>query len=273
MRGWFAPPVSLLVILFLALQFTNGNDTIHRGETITHPKTIISSNGTFELGFFSATSYSKYYLGIWHKVSKPARVWVANREYPSLSDSSNLTINSEGNLVISDGRMSYKVTDITTSNNSNTFARLLDSGNLVLLDGISSAVLWQSFDFPTDTILSGMNLGQAKFFPKNWSLVSWRSQEDPAVGSFSLDVNIEGELVIKEGSKTYWTGSPFLFENYSVDVLLHQVQNRAMRKSHPGDNYITWHFLDPSTIMHIALDMFGKLKLQSWSEDDQSWPV
>ncbi|XWS27932.1 hypothetical protein CRYUN_Cryun25bG0022900 [Craigia yunnanensis] len=107
MRDWFSPLVSLLVFLCLALRSTNGTDTILQGQTITHPKTLISSGGKFELGFFSPGNTSKYYLGIWHKVSKQPIVWVANREDPFQSGS-NLTINTEGKLVISNGRLSFE---------------------------------------------------------------------------------------------------------------------------------------------------------------------
>ncbi|XP_022717700.1 G-type lectin S-receptor-like serine/threonine-protein kinase At2g19130 [Durio zibethinus] len=265
MRGWFAPLVRLLVILFHSLQSTNGTDTIFQGQTITNPKTIISSNGKFELGFFSPGKTSNYYLGIWQKVSKPAIVWVANREYPFLSSSSNLTINSEGKLEISDGKMSYKVTNITISNNSNTFATLLDSGNLVLQLRSSLEVLWQSFDYPTDTLLPGMNLGYDEVYENTWSLVSWRSLEDPAPGSFSLSlgymsstvyVDFDVNLTVWQGSKTYWNGSFLEFENYGI------YKN--------GRFYVTWGAPDTSRIMQMVLDAFGQLKIQSWSEDDQS---
>ena len=38
-----------------------------------------------------------------------------------------------------------------------TSAAMLDSGNFVLYDNDSN-VIWESFDFPTDTILGGQNL-------------------------------------------------------------------------------------------------------------------
>ena len=40
-------------------------------------------------------------------------------------------------------------------------AQLLDSGNFVLKDLIngSESIVWQSFDYPSDMLLSGMKLG------------------------------------------------------------------------------------------------------------------
>ncbi|XVF70430.1 hypothetical protein PTKIN_Ptkin11bG0161000 [Pterospermum kingtungense] len=261
MIGWFSSLVGLLVFLCLTLKSTNATDTILQGQTITHPNTIVSSSGKFELGFFSPGNTSKYYLGIWHTVSKQPIVWVANREYPFLSESSNLIVNSEGQLVISNGRMFYEVSNITTSRiNNTTFARLLDSGNLVLLDQISLEILWQSFDYPTDTILPGMNLGHDPTYNKSWSLVSWRGLEDPAPGSFSLDY-FYGYLLVGKGSQPYWNGS------------LDEFENRTSYESFLYGKYcyVTWGSVHTSGIMHMVLDAFGQLMIQSWSEDDQIW--
>ncbi|KAL5548124.1 hypothetical protein UlMin_003355 [Ulmus minor] len=69
----------------------------------------------------------------------------------------------------------------------NLFAQLLESGNLVRreYDNMSSNLyLWQSFDYPTDTLLVGMKLG--------WDLntgferysTSWKSADDPSTGDY-----------------------------------------------------------------------------------------
>ncbi|KAF2285915.1 hypothetical protein GH714_008933 [Hevea brasiliensis] len=104
--------------------------------------------------------------------------------------------------------MSYKVTNISVSGNA--FARLLDSGNLILKGQVQEAgIYWQSFDYPTDTLLPGMNLGDDfRFNPEHvWTLVSWSSKEDPTPGNFSLVANFSGSgpcnLIIKQGNKIY----------------------------------------------------------------------
>ncbi|KAG5551168.1 hypothetical protein RHGRI_009559 [Rhododendron griersonianum] len=65
-------------------------------------------------------------------------------------------IAADGNLVIVVGRVSYMLSNISSS--GNTSATLLDSGNLVLNDRRSGDILWQSFDYPTDTLLPGMKV-------------------------------------------------------------------------------------------------------------------
>ena len=134
-------------------------DTITPNRSITHPETIISPGGRFELGLFSPKNSTNHYLGIWYReVSPQTVVWVANREYPILSSSDSLSIGSDGNMIIFDGKMHYFVTN-TSSGSNNTHATLLDSGNLILMDTDQDLqILWQSFEDPTDTFLPGMKL-------------------------------------------------------------------------------------------------------------------
>ncbi|KAF8409409.1 hypothetical protein HHK36_005485 [Tetracentron sinense] len=135
-------------------------DTIKPGQSISKLETIISAGGEFELGFFSPGNSRNYFVGIWYKkVNVQTVVWVANREQPLTSPSGILTINMEGNLVVLDGNKSYPVSDVSSV--KNTSATLLDSGNLILRDS-KSQILWQSFDYPSDTFLPGMRIGYNK---------------------------------------------------------------------------------------------------------------
>ncbi|KAI9185628.1 hypothetical protein LWI28_008963 [Acer negundo] len=176
-------------------------DTITSNQSITDPETIISAGGRFELVFFSPKNDTNYYLGIWYRTVSPQTVvCVANREYPIL------------NIVIFDSKMSYIVTDTSSSNATNT--TLLDSGNLILIDQ-HSQVVWQSFDYPTDTLLPGMKLGYDHSTGISRSLVSWKSSQDPAPGVFPLVQDfMEGpeQLNIKNGSKIYRTGAARYFD-------------------------------------------------------------
>ena len=84
-------------------------NTIQPGQSLKKSETIESANGNFELRFFSPENSTKYYMVIRYKnVYEKNIVWVANREYPipnSTIESAVLTLNLEGNLVISDGKM------------------------------------------------------------------------------------------------------------------------------------------------------------------------
>ncbi|KAL5067831.1 hypothetical protein RYX36_018718 [Vicia faba] len=57
---------------------------------------------------------------------------------------------------------STQINKNSTFNNKNPILQLLDTGNLIVTESRnendSTRILWQSFDFPTDTLLPGMKL-------------------------------------------------------------------------------------------------------------------
>ncbi|XP_021906299.1 G-type lectin S-receptor-like serine/threonine-protein kinase SD2-2 [Carica papaya] len=178
---------------------------------ISGDRKIASRNGTFQLGFFSLNGEASWYLGIWYaSIPTPTYVWVANREKPVKNLTlSSLEINEEGQLVVRESPST--VVWQTTNTDKATAIRLLETGNLVLLRSREGPPVWQSFDYPSDTWLPGMNLTGKKF------LTSWRSLFDPAPGYYSLRLNPEGynefQLVynatIAFWSTGNWTGSAF----------------------------------------------------------------
>ncbi|KAJ4970959.1 hypothetical protein NE237_004058 [Protea cynaroides] len=62
----------------------------------------------------------------------------------------------------------------------NPVAQLLDSGNLVIKDDSQENHLWQSFDYPTNTLLPGMKLCWNLRTGLNRFLSSWKSDSDPS---------------------------------------------------------------------------------------------
>ena len=108
-----------LTVFCIGLQSTNDivTNTIQPGHPLNTSETLVSTNGIFELGFFTPGNSTKYYLGLrFKKVSEQNVVWVANREYPFPNSSPALAPNSDGNLVISDGRMTYLVANTSAGN-------------------------------------------------------------------------------------------------------------------------------------------------------------
>uniref|UniRef100_A0A2N9J533 Bulb-type lectin domain-containing protein n=1 Tax=Fagus sylvatica TaxID=28930 RepID=A0A2N9J533_FAGSY len=63
--------------------------------------TLVSKDGSFELGFFSPSSSKNGYLGIWYKnIPVQTVVWVANRLNPINDSSGVLMVNNSGSLVL-----------------------------------------------------------------------------------------------------------------------------------------------------------------------------
>lgn len=235
-------------------------------------ETIQSENRTFELGFFSTNGESNWYLGIWY-ASIPTRiyVWVANRENPV----KNL---AQSSLKIADtGRLAVKEAEISVWESSNTekAARfsLLESGNLVLISS-DGAVVWQSFDYPTDTWLPGMNITAGR------SLTSWRSLFDPSPGFFSLRLNPreynEFQLVYNKTTVYWstgnWTGSAF--------ANVPQMMISYIYKFHFTDPFLStasfWfnvRALDGGNppLTRFRLDVNGQLMQFTWTAQIENW--
>jgi hypothetical protein len=84
---------------------------------------------------------------------------------------------------------------ITSRTAESPEVQLLDSGNLVVKDGNENDLekfLWQSFDYPFDTLLPGMKLGRNFVTGLDRFLTSWKSTEDPALGKLSLQIDTHG---------------------------------------------------------------------------------
>ncbi|TXG72026.1 hypothetical protein EZV62_000605 [Acer yangbiense] len=80
-------------------------------------------------------------------------------------------------------------------------ALLQDNGNLVLLDS-SSKIIWQSFDFPTDTILLGQVLATGKMLDSNAN-----GTVDYSTGQYRLEVQMGGNVILSAfrfADPAYW---------------------------------------------------------------------
>ncbi|EEF33512.1 hypothetical protein RCOM_1229160 [Ricinus communis] len=98
-------------------------------------------------------------------------------------------------------------------------AQLLETGNLVVRDENDTNpdnYLWQSFDYPCDTLLPGMKLGRNLITGLNRFMSSWKITENPDQGKFSLIFNPHGypQLILYEGSEIKygigsWNGETF----------------------------------------------------------------
>ncbi|XP_060965196.1 S-locus-specific glycoprotein S13-like [Cannabis sativa] len=161
---------------------------------------LVSKEGKFELGFFTPTdsSSNNRYLGIWYKnIAVQTVVWVANRCEPIIDSSALLTIDNTGNLVLFSGKNNKSVLIWSTNSLKQTrepLIQLLNNGNLVLRDekdANTTKFLWESFDYPTDTMLPGMKLGWDLKRGLNRRLSSWKSSDDPCHGDFTYGIELD----------------------------------------------------------------------------------
>ncbi|KAK6134492.1 hypothetical protein DH2020_031774 [Rehmannia glutinosa] len=204
----FSKGFSLLLLTALIIQKNSGaTDTINVTQNITDGETMVSSGGTFELGFFRPGNSNNRYVGMWYKkITVNKVVWVANREVPLTTNSGVLAVIQPGMLVLLND-----TNDIIWSSNiskyvvNNPVAQLLDNGNLVVReanDDRPENFIWQSFDYPTDTFLPGMKFGWNFITGVETYLSSWRTNEDPAHGDFAYHLDLTGypQIVMRQNN-------------------------------------------------------------------------
>ncbi|XP_031487733.1 S-locus-specific glycoprotein S13-like [Nymphaea colorata] len=194
----------LLAFCFILLQFHPrlSGDTISAGHFITGNQTITSKGGKFELGYFSLGSPARYYIGIWYTDVKDDNVvWVANRDTPLQNNIAELKISEDGSSLVIQTKSGSLIwsTNSTPTPSSHPAARvavLQNNGNLALMDGNSSsaAVVWESFDHPTDTFLPDGRVGVNKVTKQYIAITSWKSKDDPSSGLLSQKINPNGSL-------------------------------------------------------------------------------
>ncbi|KAK9107006.1 hypothetical protein Syun_023017 [Stephania yunnanensis] len=259
-------------------------DGIAQGEPMNFTKTLVSAREVYELGFFAPGSPNNYYLGIWYKkITNRTIVWVANRAQPPITCSTNssttsspcsLTISPDGNLVVMDSNgISTNISSIPPGRR--TAAKLLDSGNLELRDMSSGDLLWQSFDYPSDTFLPGMKLGFDDVTGRVWTLSSWRSTSDPSPGQFQvmLDPNRTTEFLTMQGSQKYWTSGPWTGQVflYVPEIRTNGVYNFSFLDN-KTQSYFFYTTLNNSPILsRFVIDVSGKLQTYTWLENAQRW--
>ncbi|KAI4311090.1 hypothetical protein MLD38_036017 [Melastoma candidum] len=147
-----------------------------------HCTGINCKNGSYTFSIFIASNPTVGMLYI-NELVEPQVVWSSNRDHP-VGINATLEFTGEGDLVLkdADGSVNWST---GTSGKSVVAMNLTDGGNLVLLDGNNKTV-WQSFDYPTDTLL----LGQALRVGQKLSHTA--SQNNPTKGAlfvFSLTIS------------------------------------------------------------------------------------
>ncbi|GMP52733.1 hypothetical protein CsSME_00018438 [Camellia sinensis var. sinensis] len=100
-----------------------------------------------------------------------------------------------------------------TGSTRDPVARLMESGNLVVQDANdeSGHFLWQSFDYPCDTLLPGMKLGKNFATGLERHLSSWKSSDDPVPGEFTCWCDPQGypQNILRSGPNVLFQTGPW----------------------------------------------------------------
>ncbi|GLT46511.1 hypothetical protein SLA2020_202580 [Shorea laevis] len=273
--------IIILLLLFFST-FSCGIDNITASTNLSDGRTLVSSDGRFELGFFSFESSAKRrYLGIWFKnVPVQNVVWVANRCDPINDTSGVLMINNTGNLVLLSQSGSVLWTASSKKDAENPVLQLLDSGNLILQDrvaGKSETILWQSFDYPTDTLLSGMKLGCDLRTGLNRRLSAWKAPDDPCHGDLTLGLELYNypDFVMWKGKTKYFREGGF--DGIGMSGLPPPEPNQFFTInfiSNEEEICFIYYLNTKSVITRLVLNQTSSsLQYTIWDEATKTWTV
>ncbi|GLU09074.1 hypothetical protein SLE2022_259500 [Rubroshorea leprosula] len=268
--------IIILLPLFLS-RFSYGTDIITASSYFSDGTTLVSSDGSFELGFFSSGRSGKSrYLGIWFRKEVQTVVWVANRCNPINDSSGVLMINSTGNLVLFSQSGSVVWTSNIRKEAQNPVVQLLDSGNLVLQDR-NAGILWQSFDYPTDTLLPGMKLGLDLRSGLNRRLSAWKTPDDPCPGDLIYEIepyNYPG-LVMWKGSKKYFRSGPW--NGIGMSGALHLKPNPWFKFnfiSNEEEVYFIYNTTSKFVTTRVILNQTStRGERYLWNEEARNWTL
>ncbi|XP_045820475.1 G-type lectin S-receptor-like serine/threonine-protein kinase At4g27290 [Trifolium pratense] len=267
---------SILFILSLIVSNSIASSIITQSQSFSDGEIIVSSKGLFEFGFFSIKDPNKRYVCIRFKnISTQNVVWVANDGKPINDYSAVLKLNSSGSLVLTHNNNVVWFTNSSTKAQK-PVAQLLDNGNLVIKeDSVSKTYLWQSFDYPSNTLLADMKLGWDLKRNLSKCLKAWKSDDDPTPGNFTWCVvlNPYPDIYMMKGEKKYhrlgpWNGLRFsgMPEMKPNPVFSYKfVYNKE-------EVYYSWSFNDSSLISTVVLNQTSYQRPRYvWSKAEESW--
>ena len=246
---------------------TWAGNSLKPGDTLNSSSYLTSPNKTFSLWFFpwGNTTNSLSSLGI-SDFATNFIVWSASPSNPIANNSGVLTLDNTGTLKITRLGSDPIVLHSSSQPTNNTIAILLDSGNFVLRElqsnGTIKQVLWQSFDYPTNTLLPGMKLGISHRNNLTWSLTSWLSDDYPVPGPFSLRCDPNGrQLVIQKEGVVYWESGVLRGTTYQNNL---PDETRSMYDfvtvSNEDEEYFSFINKNQSKLSKWVLTPIGQMK-------------
>ena len=267
-----------LVIVFSIFRISFTVDTIALNQLLRDGEILTSAGGSFELGFFRPDNSSRRYLGMWYKkVSIRTVVWVANRETPLTDSSGVLKVTDQGTLAVLNGTNTILWSSNSSRSARNPTAQILESGNLVMKDGNDDNpenFLWQSFDYPCNTLLPGMKLGRNTVTGLDRYLSAWKSADDPSKGDFTYRLDPSGypQLILRKGSAVTFrsgpwngvrfSGFPELGPNpiYTYEFVFNE-----------KEMYFRYELVNSSVVSRLVLNPDGSKQRVNWIDRTNGW--
>ncbi|XP_030925652.1 G-type lectin S-receptor-like serine/threonine-protein kinase LECRK3 [Quercus lobata] len=183
------------------------NQKISLGSSLnptTSPTFWLSFSGQFAFGFYPQGN--GFTVGIWlvGTDNNNTVVWTANRDDSPVTSNSTLDLTKDGKLLLRADEQGVEKLISSDATESTSSACMLDNGNFVLYNKNDSTI-WESFSYPTDTILGGQILSSGA------QLFSSSSETNHSTGRYRLKMQDDGNLVlypvntVDDESEAYWS--------------------------------------------------------------------
>jgi len=244
------------------------SDSLKPGDTLNSKSKLCSKQGKYCLHFNRTIDSEDAHLLISVNADYGTVVWMYDRNQPIDIDSAVLSLDYSGVLKIEFQNRKPIIIYSSPQPSNNTVATMLDTGNFVLQQlhpNGTKSILWQSFDYPTATLIPTMKLGINRKTGHNWSLVSSLAPSLPNSGGFILEWEPkEGELNIKKRGKVYWKSGKLksngIFENIPENV---QQVYQYIIVSNKDENSFTFVIKDQNYKMFLGWELFSTGMLMS----------
>ncbi|XP_038718723.1 putative receptor protein kinase ZmPK1 [Tripterygium wilfordii] len=270
--------LSLLILtfsVFVPIANSKTQNFLPRGSSLSvedESDLLISPDKTFTCGFYGLGE-NAYWFAIWFTNSKDRTVvWVANRDKPVNAKGSRVSLRVDGVMMLTDfgGLLTWETNNTYTNA---TRAELLDTGNLVLKDP-NGKIIWQSFDFPTDTLLP------YQYLTKSTKLISSLKNGTFQSGYFSLLFDNDNVLkMIYDGpdiSSLYWpTPYQTVYENGRFDYNSSRVAFFNEMGTFRSSDQLLFSASDvgPGIKRRLTLDYDGNLRIYSLNNLTWKWGI
>ncbi|KAK6917412.1 Bulb-type lectin domain [Dillenia turbinata] len=272
--------LSVTFFLIVSFNFSSAIDSISFNQSLydINNDTLVSANSTFELGFFSPWNSRDRYVGIWFKnIAQQTIVWVANRNAPLTDSSGVLGLTRNGNIIIRNNRSLTPIwsSDTSSRTTNNPVLQLLGTGNLVLEDADNPGnYIWQSFDYPFDTLLPQMKLGWNLQTNKTWFLTSWNSLQDPSPGQYTCKMDPHGlpQLMLQRGSTEIYRSGPWNGIQFGGSPPIQQNTVYEPIFIYNSDYvFYTFQNIDNSIISRFVVNQTGLIQHLAWNQQRGDW--
>ncbi|XP_040365024.1 G-type lectin S-receptor-like serine/threonine-protein kinase At5g35370 isoform X3 [Rosa chinensis] len=256
----FIPAVFLFFVAVSGISFTEfiyPPFSASHYQFIDNAGTFLSSrNGTFRAAMFNPDAQSNFYLSIIHEVSNTV-IWSANRN-AAISSSGEMNLTVKGlSISDADGNPVWS----TPALKSSVYALLLNEvGNLILLDQFNGS-LWESFHYPTDTIVIGQELSVGSI------LASSSGATNFSTGDYKLALS-SSDVILQWHGQTYWKLSmdtrAYKNSNYVAEYMAINRTGLQLLGLN-GTMVVIQVLLTPSDFQIAQLDPSGKFIVKSFS--------